>query len=196
MTSDKILSAARALFEEKGFDLTSVREIATKAEVNVALINYHFGSKENLMLAVMEQSSDATRMKLHDINQSEATSVEKLLLVIDLYVEKLFDNCRYYHLIHREMSVVQRPELVDGINKILNRNTAELRKLIEDGQRKKTFKKSVDIDLAIATLFGVIYQVTHAVLGKRWIRAGEDDDAFRKRVKKYLADLLTGYLVK
>lgn len=196
MTSDKILSAARGLFEEKGFDLTSVREIATKAEVNVALINYHFGSKENLLLAVMEQSVDATRMKLHDINQSEATSEEKLNQVIELYVEKIFNNCRYHQLIHREMSTTQRPELVEGINKILNRNSAELRKLLEEGQRKKVFKKDIDIDLAMATLFGVLYQVTHAIFKKRWTRAGEDDDAFKKRVKKYLFDLLTGYLVK
>ncbi|MGC3947298.1 MAG: TetR family transcriptional regulator [Chryseolinea sp.] len=48
MTSEKILSAARKLFEQKGFDKTSVRDIATMADVNVALINYHFESKENL----------------------------------------------------------------------------------------------------------------------------------------------------
>ena len=94
MTSEKILSAARELFEEKGFDLTSVREIATKADVNVALINYHFGSKENLLLAIMEQSVGTTRLKLNDINQSPSTPIEKLMQVIELYVDKIFSNCK------------------------------------------------------------------------------------------------------
>jgi TetR/AcrR family fatty acid metabolism transcriptional regulator len=196
MTSEKILSAARELFEEKGFDLTSVREIATKADVNVALINYHFGSKENLLLAIMEQSVDTTRLKLNDINQSPSTPIEKLSQVIDLYVDKIFSNCKYHQLIHRELSTTQRPELVEGITKILNRNSSELRKLMEEGQRKKVFKKDADLDLTIATLFGVIYQTTHAVFKKRWARAGESEELYRERVKKFLYDLLGGYLIK
>jgi TetR/AcrR family transcriptional regulator, fatty acid metabolism regulator protein len=196
MTSEKILSAARELFEEKGFDLTSVREIATKADVNVALINYHFGSKENLLLAIMEQSVDNTRLKLNDINQSSSTPVEKLLQVIELYVDKIFSNCKYHQFIHRELSTTQRPELVEGITKILNRNSAELRKLLEEGQRKKVFKKDADIDLVMASLFGVIYQTTHAVFRKRWSRPNEGEEAYKERVKKFLYDLLGSYLIK
>jgi AcrR family transcriptional regulator len=196
MTSEKILSAARELFEEKGFDLTSVREIATKADVNVALINYHFGSKENLLLAIMEQSVGNTRLKLNDINQSPSTPIEKLFQVVELYVDKIFSNCKYHQFIHRELSAAQRPELVEGIMKILNRNSSELRKLLEEGQRKKAFKKDTDLDLVIATLFGVIYQTTHAVFKKRWSRPNESEEVYKERVKKFLYDLLGSYLIK
>ena len=196
MTSEKILSAARELFEEKGFDLTSVREIATKADVNVALINYHFGSKDNLLLAIMEQSVDTTRLKLHDINQSSATPLEKFMAVIELYVDKIFSNCKYHQFIHRELSTTERPELTENIVKILNRNSMELRKLLEEGQRKKVFRKEVDIDLAMATLFGVIYQTTHSVFKKRYTRSGENEEVYKDRVKKFLFDLLGGYLIK
>ncbi|MFD1001815.1 TetR family transcriptional regulator [Ohtaekwangia kribbensis] len=196
MTSEKILSAARELFEEKGFDLTSVREIATKADVNVALINYHFGSKDNLLLAIMEQSVDTTRLKLHDINQSSAAPLEKFMAVIDLYVDKIFSNCKYHQFIHRELSTTERPELTENIVKILNRNSMELRKLLEEGQRKKVFKKEVDIDLAMAALFGVIYQTTHSVFKKRYTRSGENEEVYKDRVKKFLFDLLGGYLIK
>jgi TetR/AcrR family transcriptional regulator, fatty acid metabolism regulator protein len=196
MTSEKILSAARELFEEKGFDLTSVREIATKADVNVALINYHFGSKDNLILAVMEQSVDTTRLKLNDINQSSSTPVEKLSQVVELYVEKIFANCRYYHFVQRELSNQERPELTENIVKILNRNSAELRKLLEEGQRKKAFKKDADVEMVMATLFGVIYQTTHAVFKKRYTRTGENEEAYKERVKKFLCDLFGSYLIK
>jgi TetR/AcrR family fatty acid metabolism transcriptional regulator len=196
MTSEKILSAARELFEEKGFDLTSVREIATKADVNVALINYHFGSKDNLLLAIMEQSVDTTRLKLHDINQSSAAPLEKFMAVIDLYVDKIFSNCKYHQFIHRELSTTERPELTENIVKILNRNSMELRKLLEEGQRKKVFKKEVDIDLTMAALFGVIYQTTHSVFKKRYTRSGENEEVYKDRVKKFLFDLLGGYLIK
>ena len=51
-TKDKILDAAERLFARDGFDATSLRAITTEAQVNLAAVNYHFKSKEALMLAV------------------------------------------------------------------------------------------------------------------------------------------------
>ncbi len=47
-TRRRLLDAAERLFAEKGFDGASVREITTSAGCNLAAVNYHFGSKENL----------------------------------------------------------------------------------------------------------------------------------------------------
>ncbi len=49
-TRQRLLLAAGELFAEKGFGDTSVRDIAQKAGANVAAMNYHFSSKENLFL--------------------------------------------------------------------------------------------------------------------------------------------------
>ena len=54
-TRERILDAAEALFAEEGFDLVSLRDITNRAEANVAAVNYHFGSKENLIAAVVER---------------------------------------------------------------------------------------------------------------------------------------------
>ena len=51
-TEQKIFDAATELFLEKGVDRTSVREIANKAGINLALMNYYFRSKENLFDAI------------------------------------------------------------------------------------------------------------------------------------------------
>lgn len=196
MTSDKILTAARELFEEKGFDLTSVREIAAQAGVNVALINYHFGSKENLLLTILENSMDVTRMKLSDINSSNLSPEEKLKQVTTLYVSKLFTNCKYYQFIHREFSNTTRVELIDGFMKILTRNSNELRRFLEDVQKKKAFRKEADLVMVMATMSGIVYQTTHTLLGKRFRRAGEDDEAYQKRIENYMYELPLKYLEK
>jgi len=47
-TRERILDAAQALFAEKGYDSTSVRDITATAGCNVAAVNYHFGGKEKL----------------------------------------------------------------------------------------------------------------------------------------------------
>lgn len=51
-TVDKILDAAEELFAQRGFSETSLRMITSKADVNLAAVNYHFGSKNALIQAV------------------------------------------------------------------------------------------------------------------------------------------------
>jgi AcrR family transcriptional regulator len=49
----QIIDIAERLFAERGFDGTSVRDIADEAGINVAMISYYFGSKEKLMEACL-----------------------------------------------------------------------------------------------------------------------------------------------
>lgn len=54
-TKDKILDSAEILFAEHGFSGTSLRIITSVAEVNLAAVNYHFGSKKILIQAVIDR---------------------------------------------------------------------------------------------------------------------------------------------
>ncbi|GGK69048.1 TetR/AcrR family transcriptional regulator [Amphritea balenae] len=54
-TAKKIMVAAEALFAEQGFAETTMREITGAAKVNLAAVNYHFGSKKGLINAVAEK---------------------------------------------------------------------------------------------------------------------------------------------
>ncbi|WP_299726499.1 TetR/AcrR family transcriptional regulator [uncultured Endozoicomonas sp.] len=57
-TVDRILDAAEKLFAEHGFAETSLRSITSKAGVNLAAVNYHFGSKKALIQAVFSRFLD------------------------------------------------------------------------------------------------------------------------------------------
>lgn len=57
-TVERILDAAEQLFAEKGFAETSLRLITSKAGVNLAAVNYHFGSKKSLIQAVFTRFLD------------------------------------------------------------------------------------------------------------------------------------------
>jgi AcrR family transcriptional regulator len=57
-TKERILDAAEALFMTHGYEATSLRAITTAAEVNLAAVNYHFGSKEELFEAVLTRRLD------------------------------------------------------------------------------------------------------------------------------------------
>src|SRR6218665_111665 len=51
----RLVEAAEKLFAEKGFEAVSVRDITKEAGANVAAVNYHFGSREGLVVAVISR---------------------------------------------------------------------------------------------------------------------------------------------
>src|SRR4249919_2362636 len=71
VTKDRILDAAESLFMEHGYEATSLRAITSGAGVNLASVNYHFGSKEELFQAVLTR-------RLDPMNQERIDLLEKL----------------------------------------------------------------------------------------------------------------------
>lgn len=67
----RILDAAESLFMEHGFEATTLRQITGAAEVNLAAVNYHFGSKEALIREVF-------RRRLTWLNQQRLKELERL----------------------------------------------------------------------------------------------------------------------
>lgn len=57
-TKERIVDAAETLFMEQGFEGASLRALTTAAGVNLAAVNYHFGSKEDLFEAVLRRRLD------------------------------------------------------------------------------------------------------------------------------------------
>ncbi|MCZ4295052.1 MULTISPECIES: TetR/AcrR family transcriptional regulator [Vibrio] len=65
-TKEKILDVAEALFAEHGFKDTSLRTITSKAGVNLASVNYHFGDKKTLVRAVLNRYLEAFMPAVQD----------------------------------------------------------------------------------------------------------------------------------
>ncbi|TFV44179.1 TetR/AcrR family transcriptional regulator [Blastococcus sp. TF02A-35] len=61
-TRDAVLAAARAAFAERGFDGATIRQIATAAGVDPALVHHYFGSKDQLFLAAVEAPADPAEL--------------------------------------------------------------------------------------------------------------------------------------
>ena len=66
-TKTRILDAAEHLFMEHGFEATSLRQLTSAAGVNLAAVNYHFGSKEELFQAVLTRRLDPMNQERIDL---------------------------------------------------------------------------------------------------------------------------------
>ncbi|MEM7579201.1 MAG: TetR/AcrR family transcriptional regulator [Cyanobacteria bacterium P01_A01_bin.80] len=83
-TKEQILNVAEELFAEKGFAGTSLRNVIREAGVNIAAVHYHFGSKEELFIAVVRRvAQQIVTSQLEELakyeNLSEPPSLENIL---------------------------------------------------------------------------------------------------------------------
>jgi len=85
----RILEAARKLFSIRGFDGTSVREIARESEVNLSAINYHFKSKESLYWALMLEMHRNTHEHMRVLADQSAGIEDFALRVFDFFLQDL-----------------------------------------------------------------------------------------------------------
>ncbi len=198
---EHILVVAEELFAEKGFDGTSVRDIAQLAGVNLAMISYYFGSKENLLKELIEyRFSDSIKALEEKTNDQLQTPWEKIEWIIDFYVERIINNRRFHSIMGQEYNTGRSQEIKELITNIKMQNLERIKKIIAEGQRKQAFRK-VDVEMTMATMMGTITQVINArKLYCVLLKIDSTDDAeyekkVTQRLKAHLKDLFHAHLV-
>jgi AcrR family transcriptional regulator len=201
--SDKrehILNVAEALFAEKGFDGTSVRDIAQQAGVNLAMISYYFGSKEKLLESLIEFRAGYAYGILDELNKDETLSPwDKIDRLVDFYVDRVLGNMKF-HMIMWQESSARSEEIKNRTIKIKLRNLEQIMKIISDGQQKKMFRQ-VDIPMTVGTIMGTISYYT---LNKQYscvtlaLQEDINDEQYQQRLstrlKAHLKHLLRAHL--
>ncbi|MCP4713691.1 MAG: CerR family C-terminal domain-containing protein [Deltaproteobacteria bacterium] len=91
-TRQRLLMAAYRIFAENGYRQTTVRDICQEAQVNVAAVNYHFGDKEKLYLAVCKAACGISEDKAPDPTfkvPTDAAPEEKLRVFVQSFLQHI-----------------------------------------------------------------------------------------------------------
>jgi AcrR family transcriptional regulator len=88
-TKERIVDAALQTLKEEGFAGTSARAIARRGDFNQALIFYHFGTLNDLLLAALDRTSDLRMAKYRDAVEGIASLPEAVRVATELYREDL-----------------------------------------------------------------------------------------------------------
>ena len=193
-----ILNAALKLFAEFGFEGTSTRQIAKESGANMAMINYYFGSKEGVFLEIMEDKISGFKSQLDQINHEQIPAKEKLFKVLDRYATRIFSNVTFHKMMHRELSLTQRPEMFGKIKDAMANNRLVIEKIIENGIADGTFRK-VDIRMCLATIMGTITLIATSPYKVEDNIDFTDDkkrEELRKRMVAHLQEFIITYLAK
>lgn len=110
-TKARIIDAAEELFVSSGFDAMSMRQITASAGVNLAAVNYHFGSKDALIQVVLARRLDplndarVAMLDQFETNLGDQVTCEHLLTAMFLPALRMFDDAvasgRYLQFVGR-----------------------------------------------------------------------------------------------
>ena len=173
-TKERILAAAETLFAQRGFDGASLRQLTSDAGVNLAAVNYHFGSKEKLVEQVFRRRLDALNaQRLAALARGAGQPETRLEDVLDAFIRPALE------LSHEDsgslfMRVLARAfaEHDDSLRKFLSENyghvmrqfTAEFARLLPQLSKEELYWR---IDLVTGAL-------THAMSGFGMIQRKSD----------------------
>lgn len=117
-TKEKILDAAEKLFGENGYAATSLRHIISEAQVNLAAIHYHFGSKQDLLdQVILRKAGPMNERRLRLLDQCEAEAapgsapVEKIVTAFILPALLIEKSPQFVKLMGRVHSEGLVPEI-------------------------------------------------------------------------------------
>ena len=164
----QIIETAERLFADRGFDGTSVRDIAEEAGINIAMISYYFGSKEKLMEAIFELRVGSLQSRVESLmKDSKLTPLEKVNMLIDEHIDRVLQKQFFYRIMVAVQLTNKNPLIIKAANKIKIRNAEVVSELIKEGQKKGVFKKKIDVILMLNTLVGTVSQ---SMMSKEYYR--------------------------
>ncbi|SEP64168.1 TetR/AcrR family transcriptional regulator [Flavobacterium urocaniciphilum] len=196
----EILNVSLKLFAEKGFDGTSIRDIAKAADINVAMVSYYFGSKEKLLEAIVLYRVSGFRMILENLQFEEITPIEKIKKFVALYVTKLFQNKDFYQIIHFEIVNQKRACDFSAFSEIKKKNLLLLENIIAEGQKAGVFKANCNSLLIPALVIGTFSQIHNNKKFYIEMMNLKDEVEFEKYMlndfKEEITNVVLGMLIK
>jgi AcrR family transcriptional regulator len=184
----KILAAAERLFAERGLTGVAIRELASEAGVNGAMIHYYFGNKDGLYDAVIENAASKVRSLIADATDSDASVKERLTSFVGAYAEYILSHPNLARILSREM-LSGGQHFMKLIQKYAPANYGLLREAMSEGVHRGEMRK-IDIDLAPISLMGMILVFQFM---RPFISSGlgniQYDERFIKRLSNHTIDL-------
>ncbi len=141
-TKERIIDAAVSLFNAKGFDGTSVREIATKAKVNVANISYYFEGKEGLLETLVTTYFEGYIAELeNEFELREYKDAKECLQgMVSAVLNYQHENRTIARLVYREISL-DTTFIREVMTTYLTKEKYYLKTVLEKGMEDREFRK-------------------------------------------------------
>lgn len=179
----EILQVAEKLFAEKGFDGTSVREIAKLARINIAMISYYFGSKEKLLESIVLHRIGNMGLRLENLLHEDISPILKIERIIEYYILQVNKNKHIHQIVNLEISNKKRDINFDSFKDLKKNNLKIVTSIVNEGQKQGLFKPDVNVALLSPLIIGslVYFNMNKSLYGDLFgLKTEEDFDNYIK----------------
>ncbi|WP_312823426.1 TetR/AcrR family transcriptional regulator [Epilithonimonas sp.] len=174
---EHIMMVAEKLFAANGYNGTSVRDIATKAKVNVSMISYYFGSKENLLEELFKwRMEEGLNFAKNTLENNELSEIEKIEGFIDNFVNRVQRLRDFFLLVHTQQVIAQNKSIQNFL-KDYKVNYIEINeRIVEQGLEKGLFTIRPSYHLLQCTISGTIFNAMHGMkMYKEYLKKHNQD---------------------
>lgn len=162
-----LMECAEKLFAEKGYAETSIRDIAKQAAMNSAMISYYFGSKENMVIAILDyRTLDLGKEFTLDTNYP-GKPVNQLLDFVNFYIDRVFEQKHFYKLVFQLQSSDKENDFIKHLNIMRRKNYESLTSMFKSSLDNGDLVKDPDFAMITSTLVGTL---THIVFNPSYYR--------------------------
>jgi AcrR family transcriptional regulator len=192
----RILKAAIDEFASRGFKGASMDAIASRTHTTRAMINYYFGGKEQVYLAVLEQVYAEIRHAESFLDLEHLAPVDAIRRIVEFTYQYYLTHQYFVRIVVAENQARGRHFRKSKAMRTLNRPIIDmLARVIERGQADGTFRRDVDpveVHMAIAALgmFNVTNQYTFGAIFQREMGTKGNVRARREMVAKVILSYL------
>lgn len=179
------------LFAHNSFTGTSVREIAKAADVNIAAINYYFGSKEGLLESLFKEFSANQQSKLTGVLQAP-NSVDEFRDRLREFVRRFFQLALaerdYFEMAYQNLNLFERIS-PDEFRKTFGMICNAIIAFFEAGQRKGFIRREIDSEMALRLFMGPLSDaVRNRRIGSTLFGSSIEDEGFREKYVETIVD--------
>ncbi len=185
-----ILEVAEKLIAKKGFEGTSVRDISSTAEINVAMISYYFGSKEKMMSYLYQYRVRKTRENFAEFAETikEGKPEMQMKELVKFVVGQLFKYSYFHGFVTQELRHTEhlKEELMDFYSTF----TVKLDDVIKKGVASGVFHHAPKPEDIITIIIGsALFVIRNKNFYQMYI-AGSEERYLDEAEKKIQSSLL------
>ncbi|OJY61874.1 MAG: TetR family transcriptional regulator [Sphingobium sp. 66-54] len=195
LTKANILRIARDEFADKGLAGARIDEIAEKTSTSKRMIYYHFGSKEGLYRAVLEEAYSAIRDTETAVPIDQLSAVEALSANVRLTFDYHHQHPEFVRLVMNEN--IHHGAFITNVVGIKRRNESVIRSLSEiiaKGEREGVFKAGIDpIDLHMTISALCFYNVSNRYTFSQIFNRDMTSEAAMGRRRDQVVDIVLAW---
>jgi AcrR family transcriptional regulator len=185
----QILDVAEELIAKKGFEGTSVRDISAKANINVAMISYYFGSKEKMMVNLYQYRVQKTRETFAEFTQTIKDGRPEMQLkeIINFLVKQLLTYNYFHGFVTQELRHDERVK--NTLLEFYQTCVTVLDEVIQKGIVSGVFKRAAKSEDIVSTLIGtVVFTIRNKNFYEKYLKGNEQDYLLNseKKLKNHL----------